>query len=121
MVVANNKIDGDKKYTSNAGNFDGHADTVVQCKAHCPMECIRGFMQSHQMPPAGECPHRVALAATMFYDFEWNKKTLTKHNFYLAFLKQTDAKKLNNFGTRNGTSTHVIDATSCVQMRNTTI
>jgi hypothetical protein len=26
MVVANNEIDGDKKYTSNAGNFDGHAD-----------------------------------------------------------------------------------------------
>jgi hypothetical protein len=48
MVVANNKIDGDnKKYTSNAGNFDRHADTVVQCGAHQPMECIHGFMQSH--------------------------------------------------------------------------
>jgi hypothetical protein len=29
MVVADNKIDGAKKYTSNAGNFDGHADTAV--------------------------------------------------------------------------------------------
>jgi hypothetical protein len=29
MVVANNEINSDKKYTSNAGNFDGHADTVV--------------------------------------------------------------------------------------------
>jgi hypothetical protein len=29
MVVANNKIVGDKNYTSNAGNFDGHADTAV--------------------------------------------------------------------------------------------
>jgi hypothetical protein len=29
MVVANNKINGDKKYTSNAGNFDGNADTMV--------------------------------------------------------------------------------------------
>jgi hypothetical protein len=47
MVVANNKINGDKKYTSNAGNFDGHADTAVQCRAHRSMECIRGFMQSH--------------------------------------------------------------------------
>jgi hypothetical protein len=27
--------------------FDGHADTAVQCRAHCPMERIRGFMQSH--------------------------------------------------------------------------
>jgi hypothetical protein len=47
MVVANNEIDGDKKYTSNTGNLDGHADTAVQCSAHCPMECIHGFMQSH--------------------------------------------------------------------------
>jgi hypothetical protein len=44
MVVANNKIDGDKKYTSNAGNFDGYADTSVQCGANCPMEHICGFM-----------------------------------------------------------------------------
>jgi hypothetical protein len=47
MVVANNKIDGNKKYTSNAGDFDGHADTAVQCEGHCPMKRIRGFMQSH--------------------------------------------------------------------------
>ncbi len=47
MGVAKNKIDGDKKYTSNAGNFDRHADTAVQCGAHCPIEHISGFMQSH--------------------------------------------------------------------------
>jgi hypothetical protein len=47
MVVANNEINGDKKYTSNAGNFNVHVDTVVQSGAHCPMERIRGFMQSH--------------------------------------------------------------------------
>jgi hypothetical protein len=29
MVVANNEIDSNKKYTSNAGNFDGHVDTAV--------------------------------------------------------------------------------------------
>jgi hypothetical protein len=45
--VANNEIDGDKKYTSNAGNFDGHGDTAVQCGAHCLMERIHGFMRSH--------------------------------------------------------------------------
>jgi hypothetical protein len=45
--VANNKINVDKKYMSKAGNFDGHADTAVQCWAHCPMERICGFMQSH--------------------------------------------------------------------------
>jgi hypothetical protein len=41
------QINGDKIYSSNAGNFDGHAHTAVQCGVHCPMECIRGFMQSH--------------------------------------------------------------------------
>jgi hypothetical protein len=47
MVVANNKINGNKKFMSNAGDFDGHADTAVQCGAHCPMERIHDFMQSH--------------------------------------------------------------------------
>jgi hypothetical protein len=47
MVVVKNEIDDDKKYTSDAGNFEGHAYTVVQCGAHRPMKRIRGFMQSH--------------------------------------------------------------------------
>jgi hypothetical protein len=47
MVVVKNEIGYDKKYTSNAGNFEGHACMVVQCGAHCLMERIRGFMQSH--------------------------------------------------------------------------
>jgi hypothetical protein len=47
MVVANNEINGNKKYTSNAGNFNDHADTAVQCRANCPMKHIRGFMKSH--------------------------------------------------------------------------
>jgi hypothetical protein len=47
MVVVNKKIDDDKKYTSNVANFEGHAYMVVQCGVHCPMERIRGFMQSH--------------------------------------------------------------------------
>jgi hypothetical protein len=47
MVVVKNEINDDKKYTSNAGNFKGHVYTVVQCKAHHPMERIHGFMQSH--------------------------------------------------------------------------
>ena len=33
-----------------------------------------------------------------------------------SFLTVDDTKKLNNFGTQNETSTHVIDATSCVEM-----
>jgi hypothetical protein len=37
MVVANNEIDGDKKYMSNAADFDGHADTTVRCGVHHPI------------------------------------------------------------------------------------
>jgi hypothetical protein len=70
MVVANNKIDGDKNYKSNTGNFNDHADTAVQCRAHCPMERICGFMQSHWMPPSDECPCRIAPAAAMVDGFE---------------------------------------------------
>ncbi len=47
MVVANNKIDDDKKHMWNTGDFDHHADTAVQCGAFHPMERIRDFMQSH--------------------------------------------------------------------------
>jgi hypothetical protein len=47
MVVAYNEIDGGKKYTSIAGDFDGHAGTAVQCGARRPIEHIRGFMRSH--------------------------------------------------------------------------
>jgi hypothetical protein len=47
MVVANKKIDDDKKYTSNAGNLDRHVVAAVQFGVHRPMERIRGFMRSH--------------------------------------------------------------------------
>jgi hypothetical protein len=86
MVVANNEINSDNKYTSNAGRFDGHADAAVQCGVHCPIKRIRGSMQSHLMPPLGKCPRCIAPATAMVDNFERNKKTLTKHNFYLAFL-----------------------------------
>ncbi len=36
MVVVKNKINDDKKYTSNAGNFEGHAYTVMQCGVQSP-------------------------------------------------------------------------------------
>jgi hypothetical protein len=47
MVVVKNKIDGNKKYMSNAGDVEGYVDTAVRCGAHHLMERIRGFMQNH--------------------------------------------------------------------------
>ena len=55
MVVANNKIDDDKKGRLIAGNFDCHADAAVKCGAHCLMEHIQGFTWSHWMLPSGIC------------------------------------------------------------------
>jgi hypothetical protein len=47
MVGANNKINNDRKCRLNPGNSDCHVDAAVQRGVHCPMEHIRGFMQSH--------------------------------------------------------------------------
>ena len=35
--MGNSGIEDNKKYTSNAGDFDCHADAAMQCRAHCPM------------------------------------------------------------------------------------
>jgi hypothetical protein len=53
MVVANNEIIDDKKITSNAGDFDHHADAAVLCAAHRPMEHIQGITRSHWIPLLG--------------------------------------------------------------------
>jgi hypothetical protein len=47
--------------------------------AHRLMMHNQGFTRSQWMPPSGEFSHRIAAAAAMVDDFE--KKTLTKHNF----------------------------------------
>jgi hypothetical protein len=85
MVVANNEIDGDKKYTSNAGNFDGHADTAVQSGR------IAQWSASVASCKATRCRHRASAHAALPQRLPWSTilnetiKTLTKHNFYLAF------------------------------------
>jgi len=62
-------------------NFDGHGDAAVRCRAHCPMEHIQGFTQSHWMPLLGECLRHIAPTAAMVGK---THNTLTKYNFYLA-------------------------------------
>jgi hypothetical protein len=50
MIVANNKINSNKKYTSNSGDFDGHTDIGYgdAMRGASPNgKHIRGFMQSH--------------------------------------------------------------------------
>ncbi len=69
IIMGDSEINDNKKNTSNAGNFDGHGDAPVQCRAHLPIEHILGFTWSHWMMPSGECSHRIAEAAAMVDDF----------------------------------------------------
>jgi hypothetical protein len=68
MVMGDNRIDDYEKIRQINDNFDPHAARVIRRNAHCPMECIRGFMQIHKMPRSGECPHRIAPVTAMVKD-----------------------------------------------------
>ena len=81
MVMGNNRINDDNKYTSNTGNLDHHANVAVRCGAHCSMKHILGFTRSHWMPPSGKCLHHIAPAVAMDDKFVENTKTQTNHNF----------------------------------------
>ncbi len=47
MVMGNNRISDDKKCRQIDDDIDRHAAGAIRRDAHCPMERIRGFMQSH--------------------------------------------------------------------------
>jgi hypothetical protein len=70
-----------KKCRRITGNFDCYADAAVRCGAHCLMELILGFTQSHWMLPSGKCSHRIAAAAAMVDEFGRKHKRLTKNYF----------------------------------------
>jgi hypothetical protein len=70
-----------KKYTYFAGNFDHHADVLVQSRVHHPIAHIHGFTRSHWMLLLGECPRRTAPAATKIIDFGCKHKNTNKTHF----------------------------------------
>jgi hypothetical protein len=47
MVMGNNGIKDYENFRQINNDFDCHAAGAIRCNAHCPMERIRGFMQSH--------------------------------------------------------------------------
>jgi hypothetical protein len=80
------RIDGNKKRRRIDGNFYCHGDAVVRRGAHCPIEHVQGFTQSHWMPPPVECSHRIAQAAAMVNEFvettqNTNKTQLLASNY----------------------------------------
>jgi len=68
-VGGQQQIGDNKKCRRINGDFDCHEDTAVRCGAHCPMEHIPGFTQSHWMPPLGECLRCIAPAAVIVKEF----------------------------------------------------
>jgi hypothetical protein len=79
-------INNNKKCRQIAGNFDCHADAVVQRGVHLPMEHIQGFTQSYWMLPLGKCLRRIAPAAAMVNEFvektqNTNKTQLLASNY----------------------------------------
>ena len=117
MVTANNKIDGNKKYTSNAGNFDWHADAAVWCRAHRPMQYIPGFTRSQWMPPLGKCLLRIAPAAAMVDKFVETTKNIHKTQLLASNYSYSTFWSLvvhENFVPQIKPSTQLIDLTSFV-------
>jgi len=46
------------KCASVIGNFDGHDDAPVRCRAHCPTKHVQGYPRCHWKPPSGDySPH----------------------------------------------------------------
>ncbi len=62
MVVANNKIDDNKKFRQIDNNFDGHGNAAVRRKAHRPMEHIQASLKTterrHQASTCVVLPRR---------------------------------------------------------------
>jgi hypothetical protein len=51
------------------GHFDGHDDTPVQCRVHCPTKHVQGYPGCHWMPPLGDYLPSIASADAMVIDF----------------------------------------------------
>jgi len=79
------------------------------------MKHIRGFTQSHWMPPLDECLHRISRVDAMVNEFvettqNSNKTQLLASN-YGTFRALVNSE---NFIPQNRPSTQVIDATSFI-------
>ncbi len=92
------------------------AISIAMWMQRCNVGRIAQWSASVASCEATRCRHRASAHAVSPRRPPWltmlKKKTLTKHNFYLAFARQTDEKTLNNFETHREPSTHVLITTS---------
>jgi hypothetical protein len=116
------RINNNNKCRQIARDFDGHVDAAVRCGSHRPMEHIQGFTWSHWMPPLVECLRCITPGAAMVDEFERNTQNTNKTQLLASnYGTFWSLVVYENFGTRNRSSTQLIDATSCIKMWNATI
>ena len=115
-------IAGNKKCRWIAGDFDHHVDVAVRSRAHCPIEHIPGYTESHWMPPLGKRLRHITLAAAMVNEFVENSQSANR-TLLLASNYGTNWSQVvyENFILRYGHSTQLIDVTSCVKIWDTII
>ncbi len=81
MVVANNKIEDNKKCRQIDDDFDGHGDAAVRLEAHRPMEHIQASLEAtgrrHRASACVVLPRRLPWSTILNKTHE----TLPKHNF----------------------------------------
>jgi hypothetical protein len=88
---------------------------------HHPMEHIQGFTWIHWMPPSVKCLRCIAPAA-MVDKFERNTQNTNKTQLLASnYGTFWSLVVYENFGTRSGPSTQLIDATSFISMWNAAI
>jgi hypothetical protein len=109
---AKQNIDDSKKCTSFVGHFDGYDDVPVRCQAHRPMQHVQGYLRSHWTLPLSKYLLHIAPADVMVINF-WPKKSSCG---IVKSLSEASVQK-----ARNGPSTQLIEATSCVERSNATI
>jgi hypothetical protein len=97
--VDDNKINDAKQYTYFAGNFDHHADVLVQSGAHCPIAHIHGLTRSHWMPLSGKCLCCITPAAAKVIDFGCKHKNTNKTQLLASLLTVDQNQKLHQFWT----------------------
>ena len=76
------------------------------------MQHVQGYLRSHWTPPLGKYSPHIAPADAMVIDF-WRKKSSCG---VLKSLSEASVQK-----ARNGPSTQLIEATSCVERSDATI
>jgi len=106
MISPTKKVAATNKCDSIVGHFDGHADKAVRCRGHCPTKHVQGYLRCHWTV----CPLSPRWTP-------WSSILVKKLSCGIVkLLFEASIQK-----KQNGSSTQLIEATSCVEKLNATI